>query len=186
MSADISTYLDKVKAAITAHFGDLVDTVEHEAIATDSSRKINTPAILIGVSQIDEGIDPGTEETPIVLQVSLFCVLSSETPKADVEIMNFAAAVLAMVRNNRWAITSGIGKPQRVSAQPALFSPVKEGLPCWEVSFEQALDYGDSVWAPDPDFVEPTEVYLGHDPLIGTPNEPHYRRVVPVYPEAEV
>jgi len=179
MSGSISTYLDALKTKLTEVFAERVDTIDY-LLVVDSNKKLDTPAILLEVESIDEGIDAGDEKTPLSLKVSAFCILSKETTHdachAEVEIINFAAEVIATIRNQRWGLT-GIGKPTAITSQPALFNPGKEGDEVWQVSWEQSMDVGTSIWAPSG--TTPSTVFLGRSPDVGTGHEDDYEQIFP-------
>lgn len=188
MTGFASTYLAAVKQKLIERYQPeegtkLVDTVDY-LFPVDEDKRLDTPALLIEVESLDEGIDAGDETAPFVVRVALHCVLSHETENYQIEIINFAADVAKYVRNQRWGLT-GVGKPVAINSAPALFNPGREGDVAWTVSFEQSRDYGDSAWAPDPDLDVPGEVFVGHSPKVGIDHVNDYTKVFPVNPQEE-
>ncbi len=172
-------YIDAVKAAIESKFSsapNVVRTVSH-LLETDGT-KVDTPAVLIDVEDIADGVDAGDERLPVTFTISLYCVLGGQTPSPEIEIREFALAVMQLAMRNRWGLT-GISAPRRLHASPAAFAPVKPGHHVWVVSFEQDLDVGDSVWDVQLTGLPPGEVFISLSPEIGLAHIDDYTRIVP-------
>lgn len=169
-----------IKAAIAAHFGANVNTVEWYEQGEEASgqpKPIKTPAIILELESFSDGDDMGDDRTPLACQITANCILGRSTPDLQIQTSNFAAQLLAKVRKNKWGLARGAGFPGGLTAGPGKFDPEKNGYESWFVSWDQTFYLGDSVWAPSG--IVPSTVYLGQSPLIGTGNEDQYIQVAP-------
>lgn len=145
------------------------------AINAVTGHGINTPAALIDVEGMREGQDDGQGQLPVVLRFVAYCILSTATDKAEIEIQNFATELFRLVRRNTWGI-QGVDIPENLEAVPADFGPDKPGYEIWAVTWEQTIRVGGSVWEGGS---RPSTVFLGVAPDIGPPHVDDYRQMAP-------
>lgn len=163
-----------ILAAFAARYAGRVQTVaaydpfaqdEDGADQPDQTRRaLVTPALLLELSAIDPGPEDGTDREPFRLTFTAHCVLSFLTRDLQTELPEFAADVLACVRNNRWDLPRAVRVPESPSAQPGEFRPGLAGYDSWVVTWEQTAYLGPNAWAGG---LAASEVWLGIAPLIG-------------------
>lgn len=177
--SSLRQYHEAVKADLGAHFGTTVATIEaydldQSAPQDQARRAIKTPAILLGLEQIDSDAadDDGTERTPLRLLCTADCILSDRTDDLSLELREFARSVLSRVRHNRWSLAGAVRVPEALSAQPAELAPGPQGYGAWRALWEQVVYIGADVWAGTGQ--PPAEVYLGIAPRIGAAHVDDY------------
>lgn len=166
--------LDSITAAFPA-----VQTVEDYP---ETRKRIQVPAILVELSELDEAIedDAGTEQLPLRARFEARIIIGFRTPNAKREIRKLATSLALHVKNQRWSLGAfGVGPAEVLGVYPDEFEPELDQYEVWRVEWQQLIHIGVNVWAPDPDAVVPTTVMLGYDPEIGPPNEEDYIQVVP-------
>lgn len=174
-------YHESVVADLGAHYGEKIATIAAYELfaerATQTRRAIATPAILLGIEEIDsaDADEDGTDRQPLRLMCTADCILSDRTADLDLELRELTRDLLARVRHNRWGLRSAVRKPEALSAQPAEFAPEHPGYGAWRVIWEQLVYIGADTWAGTGD--PPTDVYLGYPPFIGDGFEDHYDRI---------
>lgn len=157
-----------LKKSITA-----VRTVD--AYRADTPRDtILTPAILVGVEEMGQegGVSGG--RLAMSCAFSAYCLLSSKTKRAEMEIRNFAATVAMTLHGERFGLGEAVGRPSNITAVPGVFENDQPGLECWVVSWEQVVYLG-SVWSP-PDLVHDA-LHPGNE---GTGAKPHDTGRIPL------
>ena len=140
---------------------------------------IPTPAALIQIAEMGEGQDIGDDRCPLMVGVSVHCVLSTETPDVQLQIRNFAAQVIRLVRRQLFGLAGAVSRPIDLDAMPGAVKEGSDEVPgfeSWVVEFNQTLYLGESVWKPEG--VTPSRVYIGISPEIGIDHEPEYEQVV--------
>ncbi len=174
MSVDIESYLSAVVAAVKDHFGGRLAVVGgYDEIADDGV--IDSPAVLIGIEGFSEGSDRGDDRVPLKCQVSAQCILSVKTENVQVQVRAFAAEFLSVIRRNKFDFGVDVSFPEGLDARPGVLRPGDNGYDSFEVTWDQELYLGESVW--DGSGVVPTEVWVSQNPEIGLAHEPDYENV---------
>jgi hypothetical protein len=160
------------------HYLDRVATIAaydpFPALGGPEPQPLTTPALLLELVSIDPGDDDGTDRLPLRLSFAAHCVLSLRTRDVQIELREFAADVLARVRDNRWGYPAAVRAPEALAAQPGEFQPEQAGFDSWLVTWEQVVHVGLDSWAGG---IAPTEVWLGIAPKIGAAHVDDYFRI---------
>lgn len=135
--SEISTYHDQLKDTLQTAFPVLRTVASFRVGET-----LETPAILIDIESLRLGQLTGEGRTPIVLSVSLHCVLGHTTPDLELEVRNFAAQVINLIRDQYFGIGDDVRTPENLSAQLGEFKPGKSGFETMVVTYEQVLYMG--------------------------------------------
>lgn len=122
-----------------------------EAYRDEPSDHIQTPAVLIGMEEMQAGARVTGGRLAMDCLFSAYCILSTKTQRAEVEVMNMAASVAGSVNGEVWGLGGAVGRPSNITAVPGVFQNAQQGLECWIVSWQQTVHLG-SVWVP-PDWV---------------------------------
>lgn len=162
--------------AVTDHWKDQPNRLDTVAEYDPFDRSpVNSPGVLFSIENMAlEGKD-GTGRTAIILDCCLTCVLSTRTPRVQVEIRQFAAELVRLIEQkglSRWGLGSACGIPGNVNCQPALYSPEKSGFESWAVTWSQTFYIGRPDDTPEP---LPEKIYASKAPEIGKPHKPDYR-----------
>lgn len=129
-----------------------------EALADDPpSDKVITPALFIGVEEMLTTKKLSGGRVAITCTMAAYCVLSSKTPRVEVEILNMAASVASVVDGNHWGLGECVQRPSRLSAAPGSLSKGGKGLEAWVVQWEQVIHLGEAWQCPEP---IPDEIYM--------------------------
>lgn len=160
MSTSLTDLHNAMVAAFAAQFDGRVQTIDLYRVA--ETAPIKTPAILLEMEEASIGDDAGDERTPLRCRFVAHCLLSFQTQNAEVEVREFAAEALRLVRNNRWDLPADVLHPENIEMLPGEIKPGKAGYEHWYVSWDQQVYLGDSVWAFDGE--TPTEIWVGWAP----------------------
>lgn len=120
--------------------------------------KIKTPAVLVGVDEMQTAKKLTGGRLAMTCVFNAYCILSTSTARAELEVRNMAALVAMKLDGERFGLGEAVGRPANITAVPGVFENDQPGLECWIVSWEQTVHLGD-VWSP-PDIV--------NDGVIGT------------------
>ncbi|MGL5093658.1 MAG: hypothetical protein ACRC8B_22620 [Aeromonas sobria] len=110
--------------------------------------KIQTPAILVGVEEFEQTQKVTGGRLAMTCVFSAYCLLSSQTKRAETEIRNMAATVALKLDGQRFGLGEAVGRPSNISCVPGIFQNDQPGLECWVVSWEQVIHLG-TEWQPE-------------------------------------
>ena len=134
----LTSYHANLKQALQEAFP-VLQTVESYRIG----ETLATPAILTEIEHMSVGDINSEGKTPVVLSMALHCILGHGTPNLELEVRNFAAQTLVLLRNNYIGFTQDIDAPGNLQAQPSEFKPGKGGFESVAVTYEQTIYLGD-------------------------------------------
>lgn len=145
-----------------------------DAYEESPSEQMETPAVLVGVEEMEAGRKVSGGRIAMNLYISAYCLLSTKTPRAALEILNMAASAASVVNGNRWGMGECVELPKAVTALPGVFERGGKGLHCWVVSWQQTIHLGEKWTTPEG---TPHPIYLKscHEEmhrLEDFPNEP--------------
>lgn len=162
-----------LRAAFPAEGEGAIITV---AAYPDERVKVATPAILVECIEMQPGTDPGTDQTSLDCRFEARVLVSGYESAPRKAVRSLAAAVAHVVRQNRWGLT--VAPAELIGAFPDDWRPEREEYDVWRVEWNQTCHIGGaSIWAPDPDAVTPSEVYVGLTPDIGPEHIDDYVQV---------
>ena len=165
---DLTLLHEAMTLGIKAKMPMLKDVRAYDPTARDT---VITPAVLIEAVEMKPGGRVSGGRLPVTVEFVAHCCLSIKTPQVELEIRNFAIAVLRLINGNKWGLSEAVERPEQLHAFPGMFKPDDKGFESWAVSWEQTIHVGE-VWQ-DADFL-PTEVYVGEAPNVGADNKQHY------------
>ncbi|MGL5286155.1 MAG: hypothetical protein ACRC8D_08450 [Aeromonas sp.] len=148
MTTSFTTIHDEMEKALKKALPALATV---EAYRDEPSDHIQTPAILLGVEELGAGQKVTGGRFAFECVFNAYCLLSTQTPRADLEVINMASAVASQVEGRRWGQGASVGRPENITAVPGVFQSSGQGFECWIVSWVQTVHLG-SVWSP-PDVV---------------------------------
>ncbi|MGL4755653.1 MAG: hypothetical protein ACRCXB_25110 [Aeromonadaceae bacterium] len=122
-----------------------------QAYRDEPTDGIQTPAVLIGVDEMGAGNRVTGGRLAFDCTFSAYCLLSAQTIRAELEVINMAAAVGAAVAGSRWSDGGSVSRPEGITAVPGVFQSNGHGFECWIVSWRQTVHLGRN-WCP-PDLV---------------------------------
>ncbi|MGL5776829.1 MAG: hypothetical protein ACRCYB_16100 [Aeromonas veronii] len=148
MTTTFTTIHDEMEKALKKAIPALATV---EAYRDQPNDYIQTPAILLGVEELGAGQKVTGGRFAFECVFNAYCLLSTQTPRADLEVINMASSVAAHIEGSRWGQGASVGRPENITAVPGVFNSGEQGLECWIVSWVQTVHLG-SVWSP-PDVV---------------------------------
>ncbi|WP_163832174.1 hypothetical protein [Spartinivicinus ruber] len=171
---ELKTLHHQMLATFSQHFDKKIDRIQ----AYSPSQSIESPAIYLGSHELT--LDKQQWDGRYLLQGEWFalCVLSMTTPNVEIEIRQFATEIMLVLNNpakNRWPLIDQVSEPEAIQSRPAIFNPDADGYEAWEVSWQQSLYIGDSIWLDEG--TPPTTVLYSDAPEIGIPHKDDYRVV---------
>ena len=133
-----------------------------------SMRKaIPAPAVLIELSRIEPGDDPGTGELAVIVTIEARIVIDNHVAQAELHIQNLAAQLSRFVHRNQWGLE--VSPAEFISATPDAFKADLEAYLVWQVTWQHQLHCGQSIWK-DSDIAAHT-IDVGCTPYIGESHE---------------
>ena len=165
----MSVTLTQVHNAILARLREKFPKATVESYNPEESLSVLAPALLLELEEFDPGDDAGDDRLPAQCRFSIHCVLGWEVKNLALEIREFAAAVVMLVRNDGiWLKGSVLTKPKQIGAYPGNFrKDMNSGYDSWVVSWEQTVYLGESVWTAEG--VTPQQVHFAYAPGGKTP-----------------
>lgn len=135
-----------------------------EAMSEDVNDGMVTPAVFFDLAAMDKGRKLSGGAMAMDCTFIAYCVLSTKTERALLEVRNFAATVAGVIEEHgRWGLGESVSKPTITSLGPGVFQRNGQGFECWAVEFRQTVHLGGK-WKPEHPC---TDVYLAgcHDHL---------------------
>ncbi|ANZ52204.1 hypothetical protein Ahp2_22 [Aeromonas phage Ahp2] len=126
----------------------MLRTVDAYRMDAPPDDKIKTPAVLVGVEEMGAGKKVTGGRLALDCTFAAYCLLSSETKRADLEIRNMAAMVAMKLDGQKWGLGEAVGRPTNINAVPGMFEHAQPGMECWIVSWEQTIHLG-TEWQPE-------------------------------------
>ncbi|MDR2164585.1 MAG: hypothetical protein LBO79_02930 [Zoogloeaceae bacterium] len=131
--------------------------------------RVTLPAVLLELSELEPGEEPGTGEVPLIGRFHAFAVIDPNLPDACMQVRELAAKIAVALHDENWGLP--ITPARLVMAGEDGFRPELDGYLSWMVEWTQEFHLGALEW-PYP--VSPREVFLGLYPETGTGNEADY------------
>ncbi|WP_265035193.1 MULTISPECIES: hypothetical protein [unclassified Wolbachia] len=132
----------------------------HQAICTTLKKEILTiqtcevyptirkellaPAVLVELSSLEKGSDPGTGELALRVRFEARIVVDSTIENAPIIVRTLAAEVARVVNKNTWE--KNVSPAEFLSAEPDGFRPELDAYLVWMVDWSHQLHLGKSVW----------------------------------------
>ncbi|MCX4025169.1 hypothetical protein [Spartinivicinus marinus] len=163
---------NQMLATLGQHFDKKIDRIQ----VYSPSQSIESPAIYLGSHELTVEKQQWDGRHLLHSEWFALCVLSIQTPNVDIEIRQFATEIMLVLNNhdkNRWSLADQVSEPKMIQSRPAIFNPDADGYEAWEVSWQQSLYIGDSIWLDEG--TPPTTVLCSDAPEIGIPHEDDYR-----------
>jgi hypothetical protein len=123
------------------------------------------PVGFLEISNIEFGSDPGTEELPLVLTLTLRLLVDAALPKADIALQSL------MVDAARAVFHQNFGLPLTMSHDLALnydTTAETEQILIGQISWKHEAHFGDNIWE-DSSWIPPHRVhavYSEHDTIL--------------------
>lgn len=161
MITDFTTLNDAMAETIKASL-EPVQTAE--AMSEDVQDGMITPAVFLDLAEMSKGRKLSDKRMPWDCTFMAYCVLSTKTERALLEVRNFAAAVADVIETHgKWGLDGAVSRPAIASVSPGVFERNGQGFECMVVEFTQTVYVGEG-WKPG---APCTDVYLAgcHDEL---------------------
>lgn len=133
-------------------------------------RRIVLPAVLVELSEMGPGRDPGTGETALVATFQARAIVDPNLPDADVQVRELAAHIAVAITHETWGLDVSIA--QLVHMGEDAFKPELDSYMSWVVEWTHEFHLGESAW-PYPDDTALT-IMLGMYPETGATHEDDY------------
>lgn len=133
-------------------------------------RRVNIPAVLIELSEIDAGTDPGTGETALIGHFQARAIVDPNLTDAYMQVRELAARIAVAITHETWGLEIGVSRLLQVGEDA--FKPELDGYLSWMVEWTHEFHLGESVW-PYPNETGLT-LMLGLYPDTGTGKENLY------------
>lgn len=144
-----------------------VPTIDHYP---KIGRRITIPAVLIEMSELEPGTDPGTGETAFVGRIQARAVVDPNSAKAEIMVRDLAARIVMAIQHESWGLPIGVA--DFVQAGEDGMKPELDSYLVWLVEWTHEFHLGELVW-PYPDESGLT-IMLGLEPETGLGNELKY------------
>jgi hypothetical protein len=158
----------------TVELKEMFSEIDDETPPGQERRPVITPALLLEIINTGPAEEDGTDRQPVNLSLALHCTLSFQTPRLDLELVEYSTDVMNVIRHNRWGFPGQVREPTEVVAVPAEFTPRLDGYGSWVVAWEQVAYLRKDMWAGG---LEPSAVWLGFAPKIGLAHIDDYEQI---------
>lgn len=169
---DFSPISAAILEAIKTAIPQLVTVQFYEPYQPGKPGLIDSPAVLLEVTNIEPGGRVSGGRLSVTFHFGLHCILGTQTPEVNVQVVNLALQVERLVQDNRWALGGAMESPKRIEAFPGVFKPDDKGFESWVVTWSQVAHLGEGNTLPD--FL-PTQVLIGEYPNTGAGHEGDYQ-----------
>ncbi|WP_253306638.1 hypothetical protein [unidentified bacterial endosymbiont] len=107
-------------------------------------RTLALPAVLIELTELEPGDDPGTGETALVAHLQARVMVDPNQPQAELSVRKLAAQVAVALTHEQWGLPITQAKLSRMGE--ALIKSDLEGYLAWSVEWSHELHLGRVVW----------------------------------------
>ena len=107
-------------------------------------KELLAPAVLVELSSLEKGSDPGTGELALRVRFEARIVVDSTIENAPIIVRTLAAEVARVVNKNTWE--KNVSPAEFLSAEPDGFRPELDAYLVWMVDWNHQLHLGKSVW----------------------------------------
>lgn len=111
-------------------------------------RRIVLPAVLVELSEIDPGSDPGTGETALIGHFQARAIVDPNQTDANMQVRELAARIAVAITHENWGLEIGVSRLLQVGEDA--FKPELDGYLSWMVEWTHEFYLGETVW-PYPD-----------------------------------
>ncbi|BDG76777.1 MULTISPECIES: hypothetical protein [Wolbachia] len=151
----------------------------HQAICTTLKKEILTiqtcevyptirkellaPAVLVELSSLEKGSDPGTGELALRVRFEARIVVDSTIENAPIIVRTLAAEVVKIVNKNTWNVKN-VSPGEFISGGGDDFRPELDAYLVWMVEWVHEIHIGKSVWSETgikPHIIEIGNVHVG-------------------------
>jgi hypothetical protein len=164
--------LDNLKTlhdAIVSGLRSKIDGMEFIDAYPKLGRKIPTPCVVIELSEMEPGHDPGTGQTSLVGRFQARVIFDPLADGADLGVRELAARIAKAVHAETWEVPVTPAKLVQIAEDP--FRPELDVYLVWLVEWTHEFDLGDLMPPFPPDG---GEVVWGVDPHTGTGQDAAY------------
>ena len=133
-------------------------------------RSMEIPAVLIELSEMDNGTDPGTGGIALIGHFQARAVVDPNLSDAYMQVRELAARIAVAIQHETWGLEISVSKLLQIGEDA--FKPELDGYLCWMVEWTHEFHLGQMAW-PYPDETGLT-LMLGLYPDTGAGNEGKY------------
>lgn len=136
--------------AITRIISERMPRVLHVEQFPELDAKVNTPALLYGITDITLGTDRGEGKTALVGRFQSCILVDADRPRASLQAAILATQMATVLKDQWWDLDFVTGPPEQVHAQPEAPTAELEQFVMWSVQWIQPFEVGAFTW-PWPD-----------------------------------
>lgn len=133
-------------------------------------RRVSIPAVLIELSEVNLGSDPGTGEAALIGHFQARAIVDPNLTDAYMQVRELAVRIAVAITHETWGMEIGVSKLLQVGEDA--FKPDLDGYLCWMVEWTHEFHLGEAIW-PYPDETGLT-LMLGLYPDTGVGKENMY------------
>lgn len=111
------------------------------------NRVIPFPSVIIELTDMEPGDDPGSGETALIAHFQARIVIDPTTANAELKVRELAAHVAIAITHEVWDLPITMSKLTRISETPS--RPELEGYLIWTVEWSHELHLGELKWPYD-------------------------------------
>lgn len=129
-------------------------------------KRIHLPAVLVELSEMEPGADPGTGETALIGRFQARAIVDPNAADAEMQVRELAARIAVAITHETWGLDVSIA--QLVQIGDDAFKPELDGYLVWVVEWTHEFHLGTAAW-PYPDDTGKT-LLIGLHPGTGAGN----------------
>lgn len=136
--------LDLLYAAIEQHIADAVSGLNYVGTMPDLRERIDVPAVVIELAELEPGLDQGTGETALVARLEARVIVGSERDQCQQQAAFAAAQIAVLLRTQTWGLE--VGQAEFVRCAQDWTRPELDGYAVWVVEWNQPIWLGKQEW----------------------------------------
>ncbi|MCL2829419.1 MAG: hypothetical protein FWD77_01625 [Betaproteobacteria bacterium] len=142
-------------------------------------RSLKLPAVLVELSEIDPGEDPGTGETALIAHFQARAIFDPAQKNAELLVRELAAQIAVAITHETWGVPVSVAQMLQIGEDA--FKPELDGYLSWMVEWTHQFNIGPQNW-PWPDSTGLC-ILLGIYPETGAGKEDKYWQLGDAVPE---
>ena len=164
----LKPFIDAVLLNLKETFSDRITTIR---LHDPRIKKLTTPALVLDITDIDDGQSTCDDLSPIIVGFSLHC-LFPQSSNMIASVAGMTADILGYLRYNKWGQGERVDMPKNIQAKRTSMRPNAYGQ--WVITWQQMMYLGED------DVLSCTEAkpYYSHTPKTGPSYEKDYIPVV--------
>jgi len=140
--SELTTLHDAITRTLRAAMPLVVQVAEFPELG----KRVKTPALLYGLTDMALGTDRGEGKTALIGRFQSCILIDADRPKASLQAAILAAQMAVALKDQFWDLDFVTGPPEQIHAQPEAPTQELEQFVMWSVQWVQRFEVSDLSW----------------------------------------